>query len=250
VTGYIINLSRKLDIVKNTSLKKGNGMSNYITIHRDNHSRNFTVISNQIIRNQGLSYQARFLLVWLLSFNPQDGFRFSIDKISNKTGIPLSRTRSLIQELQNAGYIKLSRIRESNRYGCYRWEIFETPDLNNEASIETSEKTQHEEPTLISATDYNFNLIWEAYPAHRRGDRKDAMKAFTKIPDANDHINEILDGLHEMQGKQDWRKDEGKWIPGLEKFLTNRIWEEGLNKPTSAAAFKQKMMEAYNNVEI
>lgn len=222
-------------------------MGNYIVIHRDDHSRNFTVISNHIIRNQSLSYQARFLLTWLLSFNPQDGFRFSIDKISNKTGIPLSRTRSLIQELQNAGYIKLSRIRESNRYGCYRWEIFETPDLNNEASIETSEKTQHDQPTVISAADYNFNRIWEAYPAHRRGDRKEAMKAFTKIPDANDRIEDILNGLHEMQGKEDWRKDEGKWIPGLTKFLTNRIWEEGLENPTSAAARKEKMMEALRN---
>lgn len=218
-------------------------MSNYIIIHRDNHSRNFTVISNQIIRNQGLSYQARFLLTWLLSFNPQDGFRFSIDKISNKTGIPLSRTRSLIQELQNAGYIKLSRIRESNRYGCYRWEIFETPNLVNESS----DKTQNEEPTVISATDYNFNRIWEVYPAHRRGDRKEAMKAFNQIPNANDIIEDILNGFREMQGKEDWKKDEGKWIPGLTKFLTNRIWEEGLENPTSAAARKEKMMEALRN---
>lgn len=40
---------------------------NNITIYRDTHSRNSTEISNQVIHNQGLSYQARFLLVWLLS---------------------------------------------------------------------------------------------------------------------------------------------------------------------------------------
>ena len=247
MTGYIINLSRKLDIVKNTSLKKGNGMSNYIIIHRDNHSRNFTVISNQIIRNQGLSYQARFLLTWLLSFNPQDGFKFSIDKISNKTGIPLSRTRSLIQELQNAGYIKLSRIRESNRYGCYRWEIFETPNLVNESISESSDKTQNEEPTVISATEYNFNRIWDAYPADKRCDRKDAMRAFKQIPNSDDIIEDILIGLQEMKGKQNWIKDDGRWIPGLPKFLANRIWEEGLENPTSAAARKEKMKEALRN---
>lgn len=225
-------------------------MGNYISIHRDNHSRNFTVISNQVIRNQDLSYQARFLLIWLLSFNPQEGFKFSIDKISGKTGIPVSRTRSLVQELQDAGYIKLSRIREVNRFGCYHWEIYETPGASYDEAEDVSDvrdDTPEESPTIISLSDYNFNQIWEAYPAHRRGDKREAKKAFNQIPDANDIVDDILRGLSEMEGKEDWRKENGKWIPGLKKFLSNRIWEEGLKNPTSIEGRKLKMMEAYNN---
>lgn len=102
-------------------------MNNYISIYRDSHSQNSTTISNQIIQDKNLSYQARFLLVWLLSLELNGYTKIDINKISDLTGIPVSRTRSLVQELQDAGHIKLSRVRDGNRYGCYNWYIFETP---------------------------------------------------------------------------------------------------------------------------
>lgn len=227
-------------------------MNNYITIHRDNHSRNFTVLSNQLIRNSSLTYQARFLLIWLLSFNPQEGFKFSIDKISNKTGIPLSRTRSLVQELQDAGYVKLTRIREGNRYGCYIWDIYESPNLAAEviSPEDTPENLPDEQSKVVSVAEFNFNRIWQEYPAHRRGDKKEAFKAFNSIPDANDIIEDILNGLNEMKGKNDWKKEQGKWIPGLHKFIENRIWEQGLSSPTSTQAIYNKYMEVFNHAEI
>ena len=188
-------------------------------------------------------------MIWLLSFNPKEGFKFSLDKISCKTGIPLSRTRALVQELQAAGYIKLSRIREVNRFGCYHWDIYETPGISSESepAFEVPEDLPKEEATVVSIAEFNFNRIWEAYPAHRRGDKKEALKAFNQIPDANDLVDNILSGLKEMEGKDDWTKEEGRWIPNLKKFLTNRIWEEGLENPTSVQAIQQKYMEAFKN---
>lgn len=120
-------LSSFLDIVKITSLRKGKGMKN-ITIYRDSHSQDSTTISNHIISNRDLSYQARFLLIWLLSYDFNEMTRFNIDTIANMTGMPVSRTRIVVDELQNAGHIRLSRIREGCRYGCYHWHIFEQPE--------------------------------------------------------------------------------------------------------------------------
>lgn len=98
-------------------------MNNHIFIYRDTHSQNSTVINNQTIYDKNLTYQARFLLIWLLSIDPEEDTKLSIEEISDKTGIPLSRTRSVVQELQDARYIRLGHIKDKS----YRWYIFERP---------------------------------------------------------------------------------------------------------------------------
>lgn len=99
-----------------------------ITVYRDDHSQHSTTISNHVINDKNLSYQARFLLVWLLSTAADEDFKISIDEIPGLTGIPMSRTRLLVQELENSGHIKLLRNREGNRYGYYHWYVFEQPE--------------------------------------------------------------------------------------------------------------------------
>lgn len=217
----------------------------YTVVHRDPvHTSNFTILNNQVLRNSKLSYQARFLHAWLLTWNPKEGFKFSADKISKSTKIPLARTRILIKELQDAGYLKLTQLRDGQRFGSYRWEIYESPISDNTSNQQTVE------PEVISQTEYNFSRLWNAYPEDHRGDRKEVLKAYKQIPEADNIIDDILSGLEEMKGSQTWLKDGGRWVPGLKKFLDKRVWEEGLQNPTSAQGFKAKLMEDYKNAAI
>lgn len=238
-------------------------MTNFVVMDRDQHTRDYTVLSNRILRDTSISYHARYLMAWLLSYNPKEDFKYTLEMIARRVKMPLSRVRTSVQELQDAGYIRLERTRNGARYGNYIWYISENPKKTTETKPAqerdipvTAEITSIEQfnfdnqAEVISASEYNFNRIWQEYPPHRRGDLKEAKKAFNQIPNVNDIIEDIIDGLHEMQGKNDWLKEEGRWIPSLKKFLANRIWEEGLNNPTSAAAFKDKMMEAYNNATV
>lgn len=216
----------------------------YTVVHRDPvHTSNFTILNNKVLRNSELSYQARFLLAWLLTWNPKEGFKFSTDKISKSTKIPLARTRILIKELQDAGYLKLTQLRDGQRFGYCRWDIYESPILDNTVD------QQSVEPEIITQTEYNFNRIWDAYPADHRKDRKAALKAYKQIPEADNNIDKILLGLEEMKGNQNWLKDDGRWIPGLKKFLENRIWEEGLNNPTSLQGRCDKTLEVMRNAD-
>ena len=104
-------------------------MFGHITIYREPFSQNSTVINNKVIHDKNLTYQARFLLIWLLSINPEEeeDVKLTSEKISSETKIPLYKVRSLVKELQDARYIKLGRVREGNRFGCYHWYIFERP---------------------------------------------------------------------------------------------------------------------------
>lgn len=212
-------------------------------IIRTEHSSSVN-IDKSLIFNKKLSAEARLLLIMILTHD--DDHRFKLEELVKESGLTKYKTDKALKELKENKYLQYKHITVAGRYDGVEWIIKENPNGKPSTKANVNEDIK-DQPTVISATDYNFNRIWEAYPAHRRGDRKEAMKAFTKIPDANDRIEDILNGLHEMQGKEDWRKDEGKWIPGLTKFLTNRIWEEGLENPTSAAARKEKMMEALRN---
>lgn len=212
-------------------------MAKYASVYRVNHTQKFTQIDNRIIENTNLTFGARFLLIFLLKFSPDDNFKFSYERISKKAGISFSKTRALVKELQDAGYVKLTRMKDGNLYGFYHWDVYEESQISLE-------------PIVISNTEYNFNRLWDSYPTHRRGDRKEAIKAFNGIPEVNDNIEDILNGLNEMKGNDNWVKDDGKWIPGLKKFLDNRIWIEGLENPSSTQGWIEKCMEVYKNAQL
>lgn len=213
-------------------------------IHRCTSGSTVTV-DTQFIFNKKLSAEARVIL--LIALTHSDDHRFYIDELINESGLSKYKVDKALKELKANKYIQYKHVMTpSGRFDGVEWIITENPD-GKPSHKKTAVNDISEQPQVISTSEFNFNRIWEAYPAHRRGDRKEAMKAYKQIPDADSIIEDILNGLREMQGKEDWKKDEGRWIPGLKKFLANRIWEEGLENPTSAQGYKEKMMEALRN---
>lgn len=201
-------------------------------------------IDKGLIFNKQLSVEARFILIALLTYD--DDHRFKFEELVKELGLSKYKVEKALKELKDNKYLQYKHISVAGRYDGVEWIIQENPNGKPSLKSYVNEDTK-DQPAVISATDYNFNRIWEAYPAHRRGDKKEAMKSYKQISDADTIIEDILNGLREMQGKEDWKKDEGRWIPGLKKFLANRIWEEGLENPTSAQGYKDKMMEVLRN---
>lgn len=213
-------------------------------IHRCTEGSTVTV-DTQFIFNKKLSAEARVIL--LIALTHSDDHRFYIDELINESGLSKYKVDKALKELKANKYIQYKHVMTpSGRFDGVEWIITENP-YGKPSHKRNAVNDISEQPQVISASEYNFNRIWEAYPAHRRGDRKEAMKAYKQISDADVIIEDILNGLREMQGKEDWKKDEGRWIPGLKKFLANRIWEEGLENPTSAQGYKEKMMEVLRN---
>ena len=67
-----------------------------------------------------------------------------------------------------------------------------------------------------------FNAIWEAYPPHRRGNRDEALKTFGAI-----YSSEIdfLKALEIFKSSEEWKKENGRFVPGFVKWIENRSWE-------------------------
>lgn len=67
-----------------------------------------------------------------------------------------------------------------------------------------------------------FSLFWAAYPKKRS--RGSAEKAWKRC--ANGNIAEIMAGLETSKSSNDWRKDNGKFIPYPASWLNARGWED------------------------
>lgn len=196
-------------------------MASFVVINRDQHSRDFTVISNRVLRDNNISYHARYLMTWLLSYNPKDNFKYTLDLIARKIDMPLTRVRSSLQELQNAGYVKLERTRNGARYGHYRWEINETPIevANKEAAQE------HDMPAtaeIITTEQFNFEQFWNKYPKKVNHDA--AFKEFLKVPDVNSVFPDIMRALDIQIKSKQWREENGRFIPDPENYLKKSVW--------------------------
>lgn len=98
-------------------------------IHRSEHTENFTVISNDVLRNANLSDGAVRLLAFMLSCN--DDWNFSSRGLAKCLNISEGAVVARVKELKEAGYIKLNKNRDKGgKLGTCEWDVFETPYFN------------------------------------------------------------------------------------------------------------------------
>ena len=93
-------------------------------IHRSEHSENFTVLSNSLIRDSRLSDSALRLLVFMMSCS--DDWSFSIKGLVKQLGWPERKVMRLVNELKKAGYIEqVTQFDENGKFRPNSWHIYE-----------------------------------------------------------------------------------------------------------------------------
>ena len=94
-------------------------------IVRESRRERFTVVSNAALEDSRLSFQAKGLLVYLLS--KPDGWRVSREHLATVGTNGISSVRAILTELEECGY--LSRVRKAGEHGHFTWEsiIHENP---------------------------------------------------------------------------------------------------------------------------
>jgi hypothetical protein len=89
---------------------------------------NFTVLDNNVIRDDRLSWKALGILTYLLSL-PSD-FKLYLKMLGSLRPSGRDSTRTGLVELQECGYLKIEKIRdeESGRFLGNFWEVTDTPE--------------------------------------------------------------------------------------------------------------------------
>lgn len=89
---------------------------------------NFTVLDNNVIRDDRLSWKALGILTYLLSLPPD--FKLYLKKLGSLRPSGRDSTRTGLVELQECGYLTIEKIRdeESGRFLGNFWEVTDTPE--------------------------------------------------------------------------------------------------------------------------
>lgn len=70
-----------------------------------------------------------------------------------------------------------------------------------------------------------FDQFWNAYP--RKVGKKDAEKSFSKIKSPEETLPLILSAIESQKQSEQWRKDDGQFIPHPATWLNGGRWLDG-----------------------
>lgn len=87
---------------------------------------------------------------------------------------------------------------------------------------------ERKESTRVTTREAEFDKFWAIYP--RKDSKVQAEKAFAKLSPNEQLFAEILEGVGRAETSEQWRKDDGKFIPYASTWLNQRKWEDrGVN---------------------
>ena len=108
-------------------------------IHRSDHSEQFVMITNSIMRDKNLSLSARGLLGYMLTF--ADEWVFTFEGLVGLTGCTRYEIKMLLKELKTAGYVRAIQSKNSDgRFDSCSYEIYELPQVEIPSSGFTVER--------------------------------------------------------------------------------------------------------------
>lgn len=116
-------------------------MEKEVRILRHRQTDNFTTLPNALICDKKISWKGLGLLVYLLHLPPD--WLLNLSHLSTRRGghgSKFSATRAGISELQDAGYLRIERVREKGRFGGVVWLVSDTPEFGKKAEKPTTER--------------------------------------------------------------------------------------------------------------
>ena len=230
-------------------------------VHREEHNEGFTQVSNAVLRNVNLSWEARGFLCYLLSL--PDDWSFSIKGLVKQTGATEHTVKRLVKELQLEGYVVLTRhTNDRGKVVKWTWDIYETgnkvqmlkspqveitrcgenqmvaePDSGSTtcgktASIQITNinkelkkqitKENKQQDGVLSEVETMFLKFWSIYP--KKVDKKGSFRAFKNIPKLKEVFPGILQALEIQTKSAQWTKDHGQYIPNPTTYIHQERW--------------------------
>lgn len=106
----------------------------------------------------------------------------------------------------------------------------------------TTETTQEiTKPTVTEEAEERFAQFWSKYP--KKVQRKDALKAWTKLKPSADLFAKIMTALGNQVASHDWIKENGRYIPNGATWINGERWLDEVNKGGAGAR-----QSAYTNL--
>lgn len=251
-------------------------------VHREEHNEGFTQVSNAVLRNVNLSWEARGFLCYLLSL--PDDWSFSIKGLVKQTGATEHTIKRLVKELQIEGYVVLTRhTNERGKVTKWTWDIYETgkkvqmlkspqveitrcgesqmvaePDSGSTtcgktASIQITNinkelnkqitKENKQQGGVLSEVEKMFLQFWSIYP--KKVDKKGSFRAFKNIPKLKEQFPGIIKALEIQKESDQWTKNHGQFIPNPTTYIHQERWLTVSEADETQAKINETVRENY-----
>lgn len=130
-----------------------------MSIFRVKHNKNYTVVNNFICTDKHVSWSAKG--IWLYAFSRPNDWCFYLIDLINQTDAGKDAISKALKNLQDCGYLRRERIRNSDgTLGKSEWTFFETPiEENPEKNQLKFESPQPDYPALDKPTLDNPPLL-------------------------------------------------------------------------------------------
>lgn len=164
-----------------------------------------------------------------------------LDFEENTVVLALRALEDLNMVVTNKGYFAIAgweeyqnidgmeKIKEQNRIRQKKWydKQKELPNVSPNVSITQPNATDIEEDKELEKEKediYPFEEFWTAYPKKKA--KEAARKAWAKLKPDESLGKEIIQAVMESAKTNDWKKENGKYIPYPATYLNGKRWED------------------------
>lgn len=196
---------------------------------------NFVTIPNDWIRGTGLTVNANFLLVYLMTH--EIGYNITFGQIAREIRMGQTAIRSAANELKKAGWLETQRTHDERGFNSgLAWILTQpgtNPDLGNPDLANPSLdwratyreykdiKNTKEPRTYAQETETAFENFWQTYP--RKTGKAAAKRAFVKALATTARL-EIMSGVHRLAA--DPNLPPKQFIPHPATWLNEGRWDD------------------------
>jgi hypothetical protein len=107
-------------------------------------------------------------------------------------------------------------------------EVYRNPLANQEQEQEQEQEKEQEKekdpPHPPRGQAAGFEEFWSQYP--RKQKKQAASKAWQKLRPSPELLAEIMAAVARQITREDWRREEGRFVPNPEAWLNGRRWED------------------------
>lgn len=159
----------------------------------------------------------------------------SLETWSKRWGWTKSATRRFLSLLKNMGNIDTESVTVTTRIKVINYDTY--CPLRN--ANETQVKRKRNASETQAAPDKNVNNVkndnnntngdffghfWRSYP--KKVGKQSALKAFKKIKNPSKLLPEILNAIENQKNSDQWKTENGRYIPNPATWLNRGQWED------------------------
>lgn len=203
------------------------------------------------------------ILRWIVDFEPKmakkeiDGeIYFWINYQSLLEALPILNIQKLalyrrLEKMCDADILKHKNVKDKGNYSYYsfgdnyinlisqkiepcisedRTLLSSTIEQNNSSIKETNLLNNSNTPYNPPKGKFNdllFDKFWNAYP--RKVSKGNAEKWFTKNKPSEELVNEMIDKINLLKTTEQWKKNNGQYIPYPSTWLNAKGWEDEIS---------------------